>query len=590
MAMNIEEIKKMLRAGEKVIVEPPTEIPGILANITIIPNGKGGVVLKGYAVKESPKSKLDNKMTTRRAKTIHGIELLIRDVAVAVGKKYEKAHRPKVVRAKKTKGFIVEGLKSIIEELKNPDNYVKYIHKRWAASTTEGAVQFLICSVAPLMDTIGEYINEDDMLKIKSDLCKRAAGSGHTKKTADGKVKKKSIDTAESGIEDRFRRAGIIYQWALENHPELELPEVEFPKSLRAKKIREEKAKALPDEIRIRFATLIYYLCAMGVNLAYGVALEFFCGLRVSEAAAPLIGELILILNSECKYGKYFVEFQLDKHGNRTPELKKPSSKRYVPLISTMVDIVQMRISQLEAAGFKKDEIMKMPLVSYWKEPTKFVDQDHISAFAKELLQLAGCDDRFMEEASKIMYEHPEYVNGKPVFDLASHLCRRDFATRLKGHYSVLELDAVLGHENSGNNGKDYASNDTIKKLARELEVCFTFDTNLTQNPAYQAVKLHGTENLHLIGNTAYLFENTTDKEIVLDLDILSFEPDVDLRIQMDSGVRLESLQRRTPTDTPAKRKGRNIRNRYFDVEFIKKYQMEAEHTDISGLLNKFDK
>jgi len=564
MVLNTREIIKELQNNEKVTVDYPSSDPEIQAHITIKPTKAGEAILTGYPIRASPKEKLDTKTTQRTAKSIHSIELSLRDLAAAIVSKYKKGLNPTAKRPKKAKrdNTITKKLSKIKGELLCPENYVKYTSKIWAASTTEAAVNYLICSIAPAMDQRGDDICEEDMRDIKEHLIARAATSARGKLKKDGTRSPKSADTVESGLEERYRRAGIVYQWVLENHPELELPDVEFIKSPKEKKSTSEKAKALPDDIRVRLANLIVMLCSMGVSLAFGVALEFFCGLRVSEAAAPLITD-----DTTCLYGKYFVKYQLDSHGERTPYLKRDASKRYVPLTSAMVRIVQMRIEQLKTSGFSDEQIPKMPFVSYSDTPNQFVSQQKLADFAKNLLVMAGCNAEYIEEATKMMYRHPERdENGKPILDVTSHLCRRDFATRAKGHY---------------------ASNDTMRRLAREAEVSFVFDEDLTQNPAFQPIRLIGNEDIHLIGNTAYCFENNTDHNIVIDFDLLNLEPNDSLFIQVGSGAQIKHLQRRTPNDTPSNRMGRRIRNRQIDSEFIKKWKEEAEKTDLSLLLKK---
>ncbi len=592
MRLNKDDIIKKLKNGEKVTVEVQTSDSSVMAHIVITPDNKGGAKLKGYPMNASPKYKLDTMHVQRTALSIHSIDLNIRDLAAVIESKYKYEHRPKAAREKKSSDHnISEKLKKLKDELMRPDNYIKYIPKVWAQSTTEAAVNYLLSSIAPAMDRYGDDIDEDDMLKIKAELIAHAANSGRGKKTKDGKRNPKSAETVESGLENRFRRAGVVYQWVLDHHPELGLPNVEFIKSQKDRKALREKTKALPDDVRVRFANLIVLLCGMGVSLAYGAALEFFCGLRVSEAAAPLIGELILITdNASCLYGKYFAAYQLDKHGKRTPYLKRPSSKRYVPLTSVMVQLVQMRIGQLRAAGYETEQILKIPLVSYRDAPEKFVGQAALAGFAKDLLKLAGCDAAYMEDAVKLMCQCPEYdEDGNTILDVTSHLCRRDFATRVKGHCSALDLDAILGHENLGNKGKDYGSNDTMRKLARELEICFTFNPELTQNPAFRPIQLAGNKDIHLIGNTAYRFENCTNQDMAVNLDLLNLEPNDPMIVHMSPGVQVKALQRRSPTDTPASRKGRRIRNRQLDCSSLEKWRAEAESIDISTLLKKYD-
>lgn len=150
------------------------------------------------------------------------------------------AKRPKKAKRDNT---ITKKLSKIKGELLCPENYVKYTSKIWAASTTEAAVNYLLCSIAPAMDQCGDDICEEDMRDIKEHLIARAAASARGKLKKDGARSPKSADTVESGLEERYRRAGIVYQWVLENHPELELPDVEFIKSPKEKKTPPRKPK-----------------------------------------------------------------------------------------------------------------------------------------------------------------------------------------------------------------------------------------------------------------------------------------------------------------------------------------------------------
>jgi hypothetical protein len=238
--------------------------------------------------------------------------------------------------------------------------------------------------------------------------------------------------------------------------------------------------------------------------------------------------------------------------------------------------------------GYKRGEIYEMPFVSTPGDAERAADPDQLAAFAKELLILAGCDDQYMKEAAAIMYEHPEYVNGKPILDVTSHLCRRDLATRAAGHMTPAELDAILGHENPENAGRDHASNDTMRRLAKDLEDSFVFDPDLTQNHGYRPISLSDPEDIHLSGNTALELVNDSDHPIEIRLDLENLEPDEQLVILATPGAQFEELAHRTPTDKPADRNGRGILNRYIPEDNIRQWQAEAKSLDITAILKKY--
>jgi hypothetical protein len=381
----------MLHAKKKVVNDFSTPDSGILAHMILTPTGDGKVKLEGYPMNASPKYQLSDKRTRRTSLDISKIELDIRDLAAVVARKYNKEHRPKAPQMPKTRGYIVEALQrcpNIYDEANYPD---------WGKTTTKGSVDYLIHSIAPAMDRIGGDICDEDMERIKEEMIEHAYGSRRAKHNKDGSVNAKRMDTARTGVDNRFRRAGIVYHWARKACPELELPDVKFPQGEKVKKIKTEQAKALPDDVRVRFATLIFTLCSLGVTLAFGTALEFFGGLRVAEAAAPLIGELCLLPDDDFRFGKYFVAHQI-VDGKRVQYLKRDSSYRHVPLTLAMVSLVEMKISQLMEDGYKRGEIYEMPFVSTPGDAERAADPDQLAAFAKELLILAGCDDQYMYE------------------------------------------------------------------------------------------------------------------------------------------------------------------------------------------------
>ena len=103
MVINTREIIKKLQNNEKVTVDYPSSDPEIQAHITIKPTKAGKAILTGYPIRASPKEKLDTKTTQRTAKSIHSIELSLRDLAAAIVSKYKKGLNP--MPAPRVSGF-----------------------------------------------------------------------------------------------------------------------------------------------------------------------------------------------------------------------------------------------------------------------------------------------------------------------------------------------------------------------------------------------------------------------------------------------------------------------------------------------------
>ena len=106
MVLNTREIIKKLQNNEKVTVDYPSSDPEIQAHITIKPTKAGEAILTGYPIRASPKEKLDTKTTQRTAKSIHSIELSLRDLAAVIVSKYKKGLNPTAKRQRRPKEII----------------------------------------------------------------------------------------------------------------------------------------------------------------------------------------------------------------------------------------------------------------------------------------------------------------------------------------------------------------------------------------------------------------------------------------------------------------------------------------------------
>lgn len=544
-----------LNESGKVIRDFPSRDPEYLVHVVAKSCGKNKVELSGYIKAANTQKHLSGKKN--KEVSFSNFETSLQSfVNSFLGKVPQKTKGTSKNVSISKLGQLTE-IVTLCEDADNEFNYVG-----WGSVTTHAAYLYLRNCIAPRIDEIGlDKISNDDMDDIFNALTDHALTNGRTKLNNDGSKNAKNPDIARHGVSERLRRAGTVYDWIRENHPEYALPEIRFPVEEYSQVVRGEQQKCLPDYVRCRLALMIFSLCAKGSTYAFGAALEFFCGLRVAEAAAPLVGELVLLFDRDFALGRYFVWHQIVK-GKRVTFLKRDPSYRYVPLTGIMVAIVKLKIRQLKDAGFPEEELRTMPFVSAPKEPRKFADPSDLSAFMLKLLKESGCDRAFMKKAEEEMRLYPDTVNGKPVYELSAHLLRRDFATRAVGHLPAAMLDAILGHANRDNEHRDYASFDSMRKIAFELEKCFTFELQYTQNPAARPICVNEASELLLSGSSSYTITNTKDSNLVVRGYLRACEAADSLIARRSASGEPGLISPSHPLDPPELRKGRLVCSR----------------------------
>lgn len=539
-----------LKESGKVVRDFPSRDPGSTVHVIAKTIGSISVELNGYLKCANTRERLSSKKVKKvsRLNIEISVQNFVNSFSVKAPSKAVISH--KNVPSRKD-GFLT----GIIWDCTDANDQFNYAN--WGNTTTNSTYLYLRNFVAPKIDEIGiENITDSDMDTIFNELTEHAINNGRTKLNTDGSRNAKNRDIARHGVSERLRRAGIMYDWIRENHPEFNLPEIRFPVAEYSHVIREEQPKYLPDGARNKLARIIIERCKQSEPFAFGAALEFFNGLRVAEASAPLTGELEILQDGALKFGRYFVNYQI-VDGKRDEYLKRDPSYRYVPLTGIMIAIIKMRIQQLEAAGFTEKQIRSMPFVSWDPKAKKFIKPSDLSAYILKLLKEAGCDQAFLEKAEEDMRLHPEIVKGKPVYDLSAHILRRDFASRAFGHVRAADLDAIIGHANRETEHRDFASFDTMRRLAFAIEKCYTFESEYTQNPAAQVICVDEASEFVLSGSSRYTFVNTGNTDLIIRGHIRTCEAASDLTIRQSANSTPGLLHPHYPVDIPASRKER---------------------------------
>lgn len=476
---------------------------------------------------------------------------------------------------KKTDNKIFDIIKSV------KDDVLSHKFDNMGIRTREQAYKYLLNSVAREMDKIDGPIYEEDMNNIVKKLVHRAATSGKGKRPQNGEIEK-NYAASRNGVMDRLSRARDIYNYVRETHPVFNLPEVEFPIEARIPATRREQLKYLPDAVRVKLAKLIERDAENGVECAFGAGSMFHAGLRTAEAVAAIMKDFEFLCSSN--YGRYFVQYQIIA-GKRDPLLKTSNAYRYVAIVSAMCDLVRKKSKKLIGLGFAADEISEMPYVAAKDDLHKFLDPQELSAYVVKLLERAGCTAAFLTEAEQLMYEEPEYDdNGKPIYDLAAYILRRDWCSRACNVCGLQpwEVDYLLGHANKSNAKRDFGNPDRVNEIARKLEryVC---DPEHTTNPAFRPIPIEGNTDYSLVGNEVYRF--VTKQKTTIEIDLLTMEPNNPIYIEYKG--KLYSYYRRTPEDQKSDRFNRPTIGVIHDMDYYSVILAELDETSLTQVAGR---
>lgn len=443
------------------------------------------------------------------------------------------------------------------------------LYTGWAPSTAHQTQTYFERQILPRLDAL--RLEEDLTVQLENivntlvDKAQANRRGGHNRATAKQSVSK------------TLYRIDIVLHRLYESSSH-RVPLIQFGFGVPATPSAE-LAKALPPLMRIKFATALRKL--RHYPHAAGCALMYLCGLRTSEACAPLFKDIVL---DDRGFVSYFAAHQIDKDGNRTKILKTADAYRHTVGGRLAYLIITARIEALLDAGYTAEQIAEMPVVSDPDDPTRFLLPPKLSAYAKDLLLTCGYKEDAMYAAEILMGVEPDVVDGEIVNDVTCYILRRDWVTRALNICGVSPADAdyLIGHKREDKSTTVFSDPDVRYDIAKQLETCVLL-ADCTLHPAFRPIVLE--PGVHDITRyTQYRLEsNVAAKRIILRLKT----GEGGEAIQIHTNGKVISTHRNTGLpDRPKDRVSRPIILPPYSIQMLEEGRAAIDAMDLS----KFEK
>lgn len=573
-------IKAKLAKGERCRISKEVK-ENVEMHMSLVPLEDGRIKLEGWLVRQNPKAKIENVgRKSKTAMSVNTLEVDAANIRRTLLNCYAKATAPPIIaQAKTTKDFCQRVLS--VPDVFDPTNYNPYTKRGWGKSTTTQAVNYFANTFGDFYARIGEDATTDDLLKFREDEVSRIYNAQYQKPCADGNIVSRRREQIMNGVNTRFAQAAIVQKFLLEHHPEIFWPQTLIPVLPHILTSSNENIKTIEYEQYIKLQTLIVRCCRASVPYAFAAAGTVLCAERMGESCAPLIGDFEIYDD----FGRYYLEYQIDKNNVRTDVLKNEYSERFVAFDQLMINLINLRKKQLTEDGYTDEEIAIMPFGATKSAPYDFLNKSKVSSFVRKLLTLVGCDEAWLEKQADKMYAAAEAEGNREDLDVGAHELRSTIATFAgNGGMSTETLDAYLGHVNPKNKKGDYASLETSEKICKILERCLLHGSLCsTSNPAITPVSVATPCSYQLDGNLAYRFCCETD--MYLELDLTTLECGNDIIIQLPAECKANTLQRRIFPDTVADKRSRPVLPKLPDAETVERWIAEAMGIDLTEII-----
>lgn len=581
-----------LNAGQRVTLDSPVD-DNMTAHLILSPKGEERTLIRGYLTSLNPKTRITSvKEKTKTSISYESLPYDVRDLKNALIKSYKQLNKP-TARLRAIRPDTLAAQVMAIPDIKNPDNFRKYVPRGWGKNTASTAVSYFARTFGHFYQTSGFEATEADYLQFFENEIDRIYDTHFQRPCKNGIIVKQRRENIYNDLISRWRNARIVQLYLLENHPEFEWPATLIPLEPRYKSASTEETKTISYRQYITVLTLLKRLCMAEVPYSYAAHLEAVCGARIGESCAPYIKEFEITSD----YGRYYVEFQIDKNGNRTNVLKNKYSYRFVFYMDFLKEMIDLRKNQLVNAGFSADEIPNFPYASSSNNPHSFLSKQKVSAFLKEVLILAGCDEEWIKQESDRLFITSKATGNEEDLEVTAHLLRRTIATFLaNGGIPIEVVDAILGHENEANKTEDYASEDKAR------EVCAMIDRAIylgslckSSNPAFSPVNISTNTSANLHGNTAYSF--VIQEDTYASINIACLEAGHAIRITAaDNSPQLalfaDSLLDKnnllSPRDTIENNHSRPILPALPSPAEVERWIFEANQIDLTEIITKW--
>lgn len=483
--------------------------------------------------------------TETRVRPQETIERAMARIRERLRSKYRKEREPIPDPGEK---FYTRAWMELQRQWPNEDELMRRLNvERWdEGSTLRSTVTYLVRQVLPRLDKLGQSPTGGDIAKLHEELVEQASNSKHS--LGDSK-------RARHNLIGKLRRCDTLYRQMQELLRGWLLPDLDLRmEGCRVPDV--EKCKALPKEVRIRFAALLSFLISTawgGAALCLGFML--LCGLRTAESAALFFKSI----TEEAGIQLIWVDKQ--RKGQEVVQtLKTKNAIRRLPLVRLLSHWAEKRRAWLLGQGYSEEQISGMPLNGHPKDPRRAVESNAVSAIGRLLLQLCGCDGDYWNDVRTLMSDEPDTsADGGRMNDVTAYVLRRDFASRASNVCAVSkqELDIALGHKVyvSPNEKRAFHGIESMRVFRQKLER-YVFDPDHTDHPAFSPAAVEaGTEGMLPAYGTVRLVAKE-DMVIHLKAEALDAWQPVALSV---SGGRVEGFTALSWPDRPEERRVRPL-------------------------------
>lgn len=344
----------------------------------------------------------------------------------------------------------------------------------WASTTIRRYLTYFERQVIPRLDAYGHAILPRDMQAVQDELVQMALDS----KRGSG-----IREAANVSVSQYLAAANVILGNLHMISPPGAIPFAEFELDVKRVVMAYEQVKALSPAVRITLAYVLHLCPPADSGIVLGAALMYYGGLRLSEAALPRFGDIVIHDGGD--YASYYVDGQLLQIGVKSPP-KTDAGYRTVVFPHAFVHLLHARMNHLMGTGFTGEEIANMPVVSA-ANPKEYAGSAAISTFTRDLMERCGFGDG-KELRGAMKYEPLYDANGVPISDPRAYILRRDWCSRLINICGIPKnyVDYMLGHESPDNRLTQSAMNrDAMAEIANAMER-FVAIPEASRHPMYR--------------------------------------------------------------------------------------------------------
>ena len=571
---------KALKAGKKYILEVSLG-DNLAAHVQLKP--KNDIIqVQAYLMTLDPRARvLEATKVTRTCKSLNTLEVDVRDICLTLLTKIHVKEK-RTTKTYTNREFAERVLN--VPGILDPNSYASYVARGWGQSTTEDSVKYFANTIGKVYERFGSDATIDDFITFRDEEIDRIYAAEYSHPCKDGLIIQKRRQDIYNGVIERFSRAAVIQKFLIEKHPEMGWPSTAIPVMPRYRTGGRENIKTITMEQYVVSVVLVVRLCRAGCPYAFASLCEVLNAARIGESCAPLVGEFEL----RDSYGRYYIDYQIDRNRKRTNVLKNPQSHRYIYYGALMIDMIKTRISQLENAGYTSEKYLEMPFASSLDSPNEFLDKGKVSGVLRRIRALAGCDEAWLEREAERLYIAAEASGNRDDVGVGAHEYRSTLATFwLNGGMDLLTVDALLGHENELNRDEDYASWQAGERIVAEMERAICLGSlAMSHNPANNPIVIDKNINFTLKGNNAYQFYCSEDTYFEVDIETL--EGNDEIIIIGDKCVSSTSLVRREIPDSVEDKSTRPILANLPSKEDVEKWIKAAYEIDLSDMIERY--